>query len=195
MSEWIETIRHLTRPGHRTLRAISPQSRAELRGAPARGSRNFPRSLLLFAFFHIQYHLTLCYPLPPSAMMTSQSGDTERPQRPETNKRTGDDLQPETGAKRRAARACLSCRNRKVRCDVLSGGAPCTNCRLDSVSCVSTDSIRGRARTLVDTVNQSQRTSEPPSDFPVSLTFEGKLSRCHSAPREILQTEFSAALT
>lgn len=45
--------------------------------------------------------------------------------------------------KRRAAKACLSCRHRKVRCDVV-GGVPCTNCRLDGVSCVIKKSNRGR---------------------------------------------------
>lgn len=34
--------------------------------------------------------------------------------------------------KRRAARACVSCRARKVRCDVVEG-APCGNCRWDNV--------------------------------------------------------------
>lgn len=34
--------------------------------------------------------------------------------------------------KRRAARACVSCRARKVRCNVVEE-APCTNCRFDNV--------------------------------------------------------------
>ncbi|TPX13018.1 uncharacterized protein E0L32_006663 [Thyridium curvatum] len=38
--------------------------------------------------------------------------------------------------KKRSARACLSCRARKVRCNVALHGAPCTNCRLDEVECV-----------------------------------------------------------
>src|SRR6266487_668719 len=32
--------------------------------------------------------------------------------------------------KRRAPKACCCCRARKVRCDVVDNGAPCTNCRL-----------------------------------------------------------------
>lgn len=48
---------------------------------------------------------------------------------------------PEQGAKsktarKRAKRACLSCRTRKVRCDVSHGGTPCMNCYLDGEECV-----------------------------------------------------------
>ncbi|KAM0187493.1 hypothetical protein ACHAPI_011128 [Fusarium lateritium] len=50
--------------------------------------------------------------------------------------------------KRRATRACLSCRNRKVRCDVINSGVPCTNCRLDCVDCLVTESNRGRRPTV-----------------------------------------------
>lgn len=38
--------------------------------------------------------------------------------------------------RRRASRACLACRARKVRCDVILCGKPCTNCRLDFSECV-----------------------------------------------------------
>lgn len=44
--------------------------------------------------------------------------------------------------KRRASKACCCCRARKVRCDVVESGAPCTNCRLDEVECVVTESKR-----------------------------------------------------
>lgn len=43
--------------------------------------------------------------------------------------------------KRRASRACVSCRLRKVRCDVVDG-APCGNCRWDNVECVVQESRR-----------------------------------------------------
>ncbi|KFY82521.1 hypothetical protein V500_10486 [Pseudogymnoascus sp. VKM F-4518 (FW-2643)] len=46
--------------------------------------------------------------------------------------------------KRRAARACSSCRSRKVRCNVVESGPPCTNCRLDSVKCVTVRNRRHR---------------------------------------------------
>ncbi|KAJ9604181.1 hypothetical protein H2200_011015 [Cladophialophora chaetospira] len=41
-----------------------------------------------------------------------------------------------SGLSKRAPRACESCRGRKVRCDVTRTRAPCTNCRLDSKTCV-----------------------------------------------------------
>ena len=47
--------------------------------------------------------------------------------------------------KRRASRACCCCRARKVRCDVVEHGSPCTNCRLDQVECVVTESKRRRS--------------------------------------------------
>ncbi|KAH7361727.1 fungal-specific transcription factor domain-containing protein [Plectosphaerella cucumerina] len=38
-------------------------------------------------------------------------------------------------ARKRAPKACIMCRRRKVRCDVTRTGNPCTNCRLDSKQC------------------------------------------------------------
>ncbi|CAK7200237.1 hypothetical protein SEUCBS139899_002928 [Sporothrix eucalyptigena] len=46
--------------------------------------------------------------------------------------------------KRRSSKACLSCRNRKVRCDVIMGGQPCTNCKLDGLECIVKEPNRGR---------------------------------------------------
>ncbi|EPE02966.1 cutinase transcription factor 1 beta [Ophiostoma piceae UAMH 11346] len=45
--------------------------------------------------------------------------------------------------KRRAARACVSCRNRKVRCDVVET-FPCGNCRWDKIECVVQEGRRRR---------------------------------------------------
>ncbi|KAL4941547.1 hypothetical protein BDV06DRAFT_194212 [Aspergillus oleicola] len=54
------------------------------------------------------------------------------------------DLQPQSASRdlarsrlppRRATQACLSCRLRKVRCDVSFREGPCTNCQLDGVEC------------------------------------------------------------
>ncbi|KFY99790.1 hypothetical protein V498_00515 [Pseudogymnoascus sp. VKM F-4517 (FW-2822)] len=59
--------------------------------------------------------------------------------------------------KRRAARACSSCRSRKVRCNVVESGPPCTNCRLDSVKCVIERNRRHRVSRPVQippTVNE-----------------------------------------
>lgn len=44
---------------------------------------------------------------------------------------------------RRARRACLSCRTRKVRCDIVEHD-PCSNCRWDKVQCVVPRSRRNR---------------------------------------------------
>ncbi|PLB44163.1 hypothetical protein P170DRAFT_313886, partial [Aspergillus steynii IBT 23096] len=46
--------------------------------------------------------------------------------------------------KRRATRACCHCRGRKVRCDVMEYGSPCTNCRLDKVDCMTLERRRKR---------------------------------------------------
>ncbi|VUC23904.1 unnamed protein product [Clonostachys rosea] len=64
-------------------------------------------------------------------------------------------------ARRRAAKACLSCRNRKVRCDVVSGGHPCTNCRLDGVGCTVGKSNRGRKPKVPRRPHQGQEPHGP----------------------------------
>lgn len=60
--------------------------------------------------------------------------------------------------KRRAARACVSCRARKVRCDVVEG-APCGNCRWDNVECVVQESRR-RKKNLFDATLSSSTGSQ-----------------------------------
>ncbi|KIY03657.1 uncharacterized protein Z520_00348 [Fonsecaea multimorphosa CBS 102226] len=40
---------------------------------------------------------------------------------------------------RRAAKACLSCRKRKVRCDYATKGSPCSNCDQDGFECLAVD--------------------------------------------------------
>lgn len=65
---------------------------------------------------------------------------------PQFNKRKASKagLSATTGrpVKRRASRACCCCRARKVRCDVVEHGSPCTNCRLDQVECIVSESRR-----------------------------------------------------
>lgn len=63
--------------------------------------------------------------------------------------------------KRRASKACCCCRARKVRCDVVENGSPCTNCRLDQVECVVTESKR-RKKSRVETENPSLVSDSPP---------------------------------
>ncbi|PHH83615.1 hypothetical protein CDD83_2955 [Cordyceps sp. RAO-2017] len=59
----------------------------------------------------------------------------------------GTETSPHKVTKRRAARACVSCRARKVRCDVVEG-APCGNCRWDNVECIVQESRR-RKKNLI----------------------------------------------
>ncbi|OTA92640.1 hypothetical protein M434DRAFT_396310 [Hypoxylon sp. CO27-5] len=61
--------------------------------------------------------------------------------------------------KRRAARACISCRSRKVRCDVVEG-APCGNCRWDNVECIVQESRR-RRKNLFHSNPSSQNNTAP----------------------------------
>ncbi|KAF5659165.1 cutinase transcription factor 1 beta [Fusarium heterosporum] len=77
---------------------------------------------------------------PPSPMSTSPKNSAEKNSKKRSSP-SGDSEQPEKITKRRAARACVSCRARKVRCDVVEG-APCGNCRWDNVECVVQESRR-----------------------------------------------------
>lgn len=76
---------------------------------------------------------TRTQPSPPKKRKESTSGGTGS---------GADSGEPATKiTKRRAARACVSCRARKVRCDVVEG-APCGNCRWDNVACILSESRR-----------------------------------------------------
>lgn len=46
--------------------------------------------------------------------------------------------------KTRASQACCPCRKRKVKCDLSIFGAPCHNCRIDGVECITTECRRTR---------------------------------------------------
>ncbi|KAI1491075.1 transcription factor CTF1 [Biscogniauxia mediterranea] len=73
---------------------------------------------------------------------------------PNPKKRPASGTEPNGPAKvtkRRAARACVSCRARKVRCDVVEG-APCGNCRWDNVECIVQESRR-RKKNLFDSTS------------------------------------------
>ncbi|KAI1630522.1 fungal-specific transcription factor domain-containing protein, partial [Exophiala viscosa] len=60
--------------------------------------------------------------------------------------------------KRRAARACQSCRTRKVRCDIVVSQGRCTNCKLDNLECILLSSKRGKN----DTTQKENTTWLPP---------------------------------
>lgn len=71
------------------------------------------------------------------------------------------DPKPKSSAKmrKRAPKACLSCRSRKVRCDVSQRGRPCMNCYLDNETCV----VTGRASRLRgQRENDNTQASFPP---------------------------------
>ncbi|KAL9090879.1 MAG: hypothetical protein Q9165_005087 [Trypethelium subeluteriae] len=71
---------------------------------------------------------------------------------------------PAKAVKRRASKACQCCRARKVRCNVVEHGAPCTNCRLDEIECVVSESKRKNQPTFLPQL----RTPEP---TPISLPY------------------------
>ena len=80
---------------------------------------------------------------------STMNGTKENGMAPQTNKRTAsiagldNTNTPATRpVKRRASKACQCCRARKVRCNVTEHGAPCTNCRLDEVECIVSESRR-----------------------------------------------------
>jgi len=76
-------------------------------------------------------------------------------------------MRPPKSVKRRASKACQCCRSRKVRCNVVEHGAPCTNCRLDEVECTVSESKRKKyenrravARPNTDTYTRKWTTNE-----------------------------------
>ncbi|KAF5622369.1 cutinase transcription factor 1 beta [Fusarium sp. NRRL 25303] len=66
-----------------------------------------------------------------------------------------------TQRRKRSARACLSCRFRKVRCDVSVRGQPCTNCHLDCKNCL----VVGRASRLNQQVPRNESNWSPENDY------------------------------
>jgi hypothetical protein len=80
--------------------------------------------------------------------------------------------------KRRASKACHCCRSRKVRCDVVESGIPCTNCRLDEVECLVTEGKR-RRKSYVDgdllnhSPSASAQDEKEPSLFPLFDDMDG----------------------
>ncbi|KAL7904916.1 fungal-specific transcription factor domain-containing protein [Trichoderma velutinum] len=64
--------------------------------------------------------------------------------------------------RKRASKACLSCRARKVRCDVSRRGRPCMNCHLDGEACIVTGRARVKYRTTEhDSTSSPQKYSLP----------------------------------
>ncbi|RDW94215.1 Zn(II)2Cys6 transcription factor [Aspergillus mulundensis] len=59
---------------------------------------------------------------------------------------------------RRSPIACITCRARKIRCDVSVNGSPCTNCQLDGRQCIVVNSRR---------VRKTRHQPRPPESAPV----------------------------
>ncbi|KAK2602255.1 hypothetical protein N8I77_008804 [Diaporthe amygdali] len=80
---------------------------------------------------------------------TTANAKKSSPADPQTKKRTGSTAEANDKAnkvtKRRAPRACASCRARKVRCDVVEQ-FPCGNCRWDNVDCIVHESRRRKKK-------------------------------------------------
>ncbi|KAM0276456.1 hypothetical protein ACHAQH_006721 [Verticillium albo-atrum] len=94
-------------------------------------------------------------PSPDAEDGGSPSPSQNGKKRPSTSSAAEDpNAPPAKVTKRRAARACVSCRARKVRCDVVEG-APCGNCRWDNVECVVQESRRRNLAPATANVNVS----------------------------------------
>ncbi|KAI1098996.1 fungal-specific transcription factor domain-containing protein [Jackrogersella minutella] len=101
---------------------------------------------------------TMDPPTPKSEEKTASSDSNSQ-----SKKRSASTSEPNGSTKvtkRRAARACISCRSRKVRCDVVEG-APCGNCRWDNVECVVQESRRRRKNLFHSNSSASQNNTAP----------------------------------
>ncbi|KAJ5092206.1 hypothetical protein NUU61_007076 [Penicillium alfredii] len=86
--------------------------------------------------------------------------------------------------KRRASKACCCCRARKVRCDVVENGSPCTNCRLDQVECVVTESKR-RKKSRVDMENNhAESAGEASEENPLQSSSHGLPDMAPTSPSQ-----------
>ncbi|CAJ2508076.1 Uu.00g092620.m01.CDS01 [Anthostomella pinea] len=74
-------------------------------------------------------------------------------------------------AKRRASRACVNCRNRKVRCNVVEC-TPCNNCRWNEVECVVQESRR-RKKTLFEQTSSVSHDATTPQPTEAHLKAKG----------------------
>ncbi|KAI4728256.1 hypothetical protein E4T49_03912 [Aureobasidium sp. EXF-10728] len=115
---------------------------------------------------------------------SSVNGDVLAPARlsssPNSKRKASDAGLPATGTrihksvKRRASKACQSCRARKVRCNVVEQ-SPCTNCRLDEVECIVSESKRKKRMKKDMQQEAAPRLSLPRYNNPISasMTHQG----------------------
>jgi len=83
-------------------------------------------------------------PPPPAPPTSTQQNATKR--KSDQAGISGNGTRPQKSVKRRASKACQCCRARKVRCNVVEQ-IPCTNCRLDEVECIVSESKRKKYET------------------------------------------------
>jgi hypothetical protein len=80
--------------------------------------------------------------MPSSSEISNGNRDDAKNQKRKASAAEVGESAPPRPVKRRASKACQCCRARKVRCNVTEHGAPCTNCRLDEVDCIVSESRR-----------------------------------------------------
>ncbi|KAL6872086.1 fungal-specific transcription factor domain-containing protein [Trichoderma novae-zelandiae] len=91
--------------------------------------------------------------------------------------------------KKRASKACSCCRARKIRCDVLKTGVPCTKCQLDGFDCVVQARKKRRGKHEAEEKQQQQQQQRPSSSSPPGheLGLGGAAARPPPSPRSIPQ--------
>ncbi|KFY94195.1 hypothetical protein V500_03385 [Pseudogymnoascus sp. VKM F-4518 (FW-2643)] len=73
--------------------------------------------------------------------------------------------------KRRALKACQICRSRKVRCDVVEHGAPCSNCKSGAIPCTVPETKHKKRSSLkISGVNGDRSHSRPRLHSSLSMT-------------------------
>lgn len=80
--------------------------------------------------------------------------------------------------KRRASKACSCCRTRKIRCDVLERGLPCTKCRADGFECLVQARKKRRRKNETQVV--------PPSSERLSDSLIGQISSSRPVPQHVM---------
>lgn len=90
-----------------------------------------------------------------------------------------------TGRERRASKACSGCRTRKVRCDVITTGIPCSKCRADGFECTilarKKRSARGSSRIRHGKSLLGKHQEESPATAPLAEDLDQHIVR-HQIP-------------
>ncbi|KAH0495933.1 hypothetical protein TgHK011_009458 [Trichoderma gracile] len=95
--------------------------------------------------------------------------------------------------KKRASKACSCCRTRKIRCDVLKTGVPCTKCQLDGFDCVVQARKKRRGKHETERLKQQQEQQKASVSVSSStpgghgLGLPGAAAARPSSPRSIPQ--------